>query len=156
MHDFENLSCLNTALNTGAFLCSGDNVMVASWGMIGVMWGKRVFVVPVRESRYTKEFIDKTGTFTVSVPFPHEMKDAIGFCGTRSGRDFDKWEQCSLEKVKAKVVDGYVVGGCRHYFECKVIGALPMGDMDISEVDKWYPQKDLHTFYFGEIVGEYQ
>ena len=62
MHRFDNLSCLDTALNTGAFLCSGDNVMVISWGMIGVMWGKKVFVAPVRESRYTKEFIDRLGT----------------------------------------------------------------------------------------------
>ena len=58
MNRFDDLSCLDTAFSSGAFLCSGDNVMVASWGMIGVMWGKKVFVAPVRESRYTKEFID--------------------------------------------------------------------------------------------------
>ena len=28
-------------------------------------------------------------------------------------------------------------------------------DMDISKVEKWYPTDDRHTFYFGEIVGEY-
>ena len=52
MNRFEDLSCLDTALNTGAFLCSGENVMVASWGMIGVMWGKRVFVVEIHERVY--------------------------------------------------------------------------------------------------------
>lgn len=46
MHRFDNLSCLDTALNTGAFLCSGDNVMVISWGMIGVMWGKKFLSHP--------------------------------------------------------------------------------------------------------------
>jgi hypothetical protein len=30
-----------------------------------------------------------------------------------------------------------------------------MGDMDLKDVEKWYPQKDLHTFYFGEIIEEY-
>lgn len=156
MHRFEDLSCLDTALNSGAFLCSGDNIMVASWGMIGVMWGKRVFVVPVRESRYTKEFLDKTCEFTISVPYPHEMKDAIKFCGTKSGREYDKWAECMLDKVKAKHVHSFVVGGCQKYFECKVIGVVPMGeDFDVSKVAEWYPQGDLHTFYFGEIVGEY-
>ena len=155
MHRFDNLSCLDTALNTGAFLSSGDNVMVISWGMIGVMWGKQVFVAPVRDSRYTKEFIDKSGTFTVSVPPMREMLDAVKFCGTKSGREYDKWAECSLEKVKAKRVDGFVVGGCQRYFECKVVGVVPMGDMDLKYAQKWYPQGDLHTFYFGEIVEEY-
>lgn len=155
MHRFDNLNCLDSALNTGAFLCSGDNVMVASWGFVGVMWGKRVYVVPVRESRYTKELIDVNGTFTVSVPKMGQMKEALKFCGTKSGREYEKWTTCGLDKIKAKSVDGYVVGGCQRYFECKVIGVLPMGDMDISEVEKWYPTSDLHTFYFGEIVEEY-
>ncbi len=155
MNNFDNLQCLNTALTTGAFLSSGDNVMIASWGMVGVMWGKKVFVAPVRESRYTKEFIDKTGEFCVSVPNAGEMMDAVKFCGTKSGRDFDKWQECNLEKVKAKSGQSYVVGGCQKYFECKVIGVLPMGDMDISVVGKWYPTDDKHVFYFGEIVEEY-
>ncbi len=155
MNSFDNLQCLNTALSTGAFLSSGENVMIASWGMIGVMWGKKVFVAPVRESRYTKEFIDKTGEFCVSVPNAGEMLDAVKFCGTKSGRDFDKWTECSLEKVKAKSVDAYVVGGCQKYFECKVLGVVPMGDMDLSSVAKWYPTADKHVFYFGEIVEEY-
>lgn len=102
MHRFDELSCLNTAFNTGAFLCSGDNVMTMSWGTVGVMWGKKVFVAPVRDSRFTKEFIDKLATFTVSVPGQGEMLSAIRFCGTKSGREYDKWAECSLEKVKAK------------------------------------------------------
>ena len=57
--------------------------------------------------------------------------------------------------VPAKVVGTPVVGGCAHYFECRVIGVLPMGDMDISAVEKWYPTGDKHNFYFGEIVAEY-
>lgn len=155
MNRFENLECLNSAFNNGAFLTSGDNVMVASWGFIGVMWGKKVFVAPVRNSRYTKELIDKSGVFTVSVPYQGKMADAIKFCGTKSGREYDKWIETGLEKINAKAVDSYVVGGCERYFECKVIGVLPMGDMNIAQVEKWYPTQDMHNFYFGEIVEEY-
>lgn len=154
MNRFEDLSCLDTALNTGAFLCSGENVMVASWGMIGVMWGKRVFVVPVRESRYTKEFIDETGVFTVSIPYPHDMTQAIKFCGTKSGREYDKWAECSLDKVKAKYVDSVVVGGCQKYFECKVIGVVPMGeDMDISKVENGI-RRTTDTLFISEKSWE--
>lgn len=154
MHRFDNLSCLDTALNTGAFLCSGDNVMVISWGMIGVMWGKKVFVAPVRESRYTKEFIDRLGTFTVSVPPMREMLDAVKFAARKADASTTNGRSARL-KSQSKSIDGYVVGGCQRYFECKVVGAVPMGDMDLKDVEKWYPQKDLHTFYFGEIIEEY-
>jgi len=84
------------------------------------------------------------------------MKSELAFCGTKSGRDFDKWKETGMQKVPAKVVDGVVVGGCERYFECRVIGVLPMGDMDIGQVEKWYADGDKHNFYFGEIVAEYR
>lgn len=34
------------------------NAMTASWGGMGILWGKRVAFVFVRPQRYTKEFID--------------------------------------------------------------------------------------------------
>ncbi|MCQ2603118.1 MAG: flavin reductase family protein, partial [Clostridia bacterium] len=86
----------------------------------------------------------------------------IAFCGTKSGRDFDKWKETGMTKVKAQAVDTVVVGGCAKYFECKVIAALPSDNIDLSAVEKWYPASenypsgDRHTFYFGEIVREYQ
>ncbi len=155
MHNFDDLSCLNSALNAGAFLTSGDNTMIASWGFVGVMWGKKIYIAPVRDSRYTKEIIDKTGEFTVSVPRAGEMADAIKFCGRNSGRDFDKWAECGLDKICAKSVDSFVVGGCQKYFECKVLGTMPMSTEFMQMFDKWYPTGDNHNFVFGEIVAEY-
>ncbi|MEI3229607.1 MAG: hypothetical protein V8S28_08465 [Lachnospiraceae bacterium] len=34
------------------------NAMTVSWGGLGVLWGKNVGFIFVRDSRYTKEFID--------------------------------------------------------------------------------------------------
>lgn len=155
MIKFEDCNAMNTAFNTGAFVCSGGNVMVASWGFIGTMWGKKVFVAPIRDSRFTKEKIDVTGEFTVSVPAEGAMKKEIAFCGSKSGRDFDKWKETGLKKVAARTAGGCVVGGCVKYYECKVLGVVPMGGMDLTPVAKWYATPDLHNFYFGEIVEEY-
>lgn len=48
-------------------ITSGDedkaNTMTASWGGVGVLWGSDVVYIFVRQSRYTKEFIDKQDTF---------------------------------------------------------------------------------------------
>lgn len=156
MHDFNDMDFMNQTFNRGAFITSAENTMIASWGMVGVMWNKKVYIVPVRESRYTKVFLDKTKEFTVSVPKDGTMQDEIMFCGRKSGRDFDKWKECGLEKVKAKSVNSYVVGGCQKYFECKVISAVKMGDIPEDLLNACYPDKeDLHTFYIGEIVEEY-
>ena len=155
MAKFENMDFMNNAFTTGAFVTSGDNVMVASWGFVGVMWGKKVFVAPVRDSRYTKVMLDKTGEFTVSVPAAGTMKKEIAFCGSKSGRDYDKWAETGMKKKAAKVVGTCLVEGCERYFECRVLGVLPMGDMDLSAVAEWYPTGDKHNFYFGEIVAEY-
>lgn len=156
MHNFEDMGFMNSAFNTGAFVTSGDNVMVASWGFVGVMWGKKVFVAPIRDSRYTKEMLDKTGEFTVSVPAAGTMKKELAFCGSKSGRDCDKWAETGMKKQAAKEVGTCVVAGCERYFECRVLGVLPMGNMDKSRVAQWYASGDLHNFYFGEIVAEYR
>ena len=155
MQDFSNLDYLNSALTKGAFIVSGDNVMTASWGLVGKMWGKKVYVAPIRDSRYTKEFLDKTGEFTVSVPFENQMQDELKICGTKSGRDTDQWAVANLKKVKAQEVDTVIVDGCQKYLECKVLGVVPMGDMDMSKVSDWYKTGDMHNFYFGEVVKEY-
>ena len=34
------------------------NTMTASWGAMGVMWGKNAVTVYIRPQRYTKEFVD--------------------------------------------------------------------------------------------------
>ncbi|MBP5305227.1 MAG: flavin reductase family protein, partial [Lachnospiraceae bacterium] len=42
------------------------NAMTAGWGGMGVIWGKNVVFVFVRESRYTRELMDKYDTFSVN------------------------------------------------------------------------------------------
>ena len=42
------------------------NAMTASWGGVGVLWGKNTVFCFVRDSRYTKEFIDKSDNFSLT------------------------------------------------------------------------------------------
>ena len=42
------------------------NTMTASWGGVGVMWGKNVVSVYIRPQRYTKEFVDHNDLFTIA------------------------------------------------------------------------------------------
>ena len=157
MNDFTGIDkTMQEYLNRGAFLVAGrekPNVMTVSWGMVGVMWRKKIVVVPVRESRYTKEFLDKEGEFTLSVPY-EKMSKEIAFCGSKSGRDVDKFQELGLEKVKSEKVSTCMVGGCDAYFECKVLAKIPLtADMLPDEVKEIaYKDSDYHTLYIGEVL----
>ena len=62
------------------------NTMTISWGGVGVLWGKNVAFVFVRDSRYTKELIDKNEFFSLSF-LSEKYRDALNYCGSHSGRD---------------------------------------------------------------------
>ena len=42
------------------------NTMTASWGGVGIMWGKPVATAYIRPQRYTKTFLDEQDCFTLS------------------------------------------------------------------------------------------
>jgi len=156
---FENLEeVMEHYTSTGGFLTSSFdgkiNTMTVSWGFIGYLWNKPVIIALVRPQRYTKEFLDKSESFTLSVPFG-ELKKELGTCGSKSGRDIDKSEVVNF--VKAKSVDDYIVDGCDAYFECKQILDFQMDKGLIAQniLDTVYPADDLHYIYVGEIVERY-
>ncbi len=65
------------------------NTMTASWGGLGVLWGRQVAVCFVRPTRYTYGFMERSKRFTLSF-FSRRCRSALNLCGTRSGRDVDK------------------------------------------------------------------
>ena len=104
MHEFKNMDFMESAFNSGCFVTADDNPMVCSWGFVGVMWGKKIFIAPIRECRHTYGLLEKTREFTVSVPEAGTFKKELGFCGSKSGRDYDKWAETGMEKQPAKSV----------------------------------------------------
>lgn len=128
------------------------NTMTASWGGIGVMWGKNVVYVFVRDSRYTKEFIDSEGTFSLSFPSEKYRKE-MKFLGTISGRDEDKIAEAG---VHVAYHDGipYIDEGNMIMF-CRVMSETPITREDYLDDDidtTWYANKDYHNMYIAEIT----
>ena len=145
----------------GGFLTvkNGDilNTMTIGWGGIDFMWGRGIFMVMVRKSRYTYEIIEKAADFTVSIPEDGSLNSALGFCGSKSGRDFDKFNECGLKAVPAKTVNSPVVECKGFIFECKKLLSVPMIpellDDDVKKT--FYGDNDFHTLYYGEITDYY-
>lgn len=72
------------------------NSMTASWGGVGIMWGKPVAFVFIRPQRYTKEFVDKAGTLSLTF-FDESYRKMLNYMGTTSGRDEDKMLRQDLQ-----------------------------------------------------------
>jgi flavin reductase (DIM6/NTAB) family NADH-FMN oxidoreductase RutF len=147
-------------IKEGAFLTvkAGDaiNTMTIGWAAIGYVWRKPIFMVAVRDSRHTFGIIERAADFTVSVPMT-DMKDAILFCGTKSGRDHDKFKACGLRLVGSQKTVTPVIDTPGLHFECKIVFKAPMDPAHLaSEYEAIYPQKDYHTLYFGEILDCYE
>lgn len=128
------------------------NTMTASWGGVGVMWGKNVVSVYIRPQRYTKEFVDANDTFTLSF-YDESYKKALSICGSKSGRDCDKEKEAGLTP--------YYVDGTTAFEEANMILVckkqyhqdMAQVHFDVKEnVEKWYPDHDYHTMYMAEIV----
>ncbi len=144
----------------GIFLNTAEekaNTMVIGWGGINVFWGKPVFIVPVRKSRFTHRLLEDSGEFTVSVPLDSDgdLKSVLAFCGSKSGKDYDKFEECGITPAPAKIVNTPIVGECSLHYECKVVYKQDLIPENLNKGinEKWYP--DYHTLYFGEILACY-
>lgn len=68
------------------------NTMTASWGGVGVLWGKNVATLYIRPQRYTKEFVDASDTLSLSV-LDESFRKTLNYLGTVSGRDENKIEK---------------------------------------------------------------
>ncbi len=148
-------------LAKGAFLNvtheDQDNTMTIGWGSLSYIWRKPVFMVMVRYSRHTYKMIDEAGEFTVSIPFGDHMKKELGICGSKSGRDIDKFQTCSFPKVRANKVNAPLISGCNLHYECKVLykQVLDPGALESQLSSQFYKDDDLHVLYYAEIVGTY-
>lgn len=129
------------------------NTMTASWGHMGIMWNLPVAIAWIRPQRYTFEFAEKSSHFTLSF-FTEEYRKALQFCGTKSGRDYDKAAETGLTPVATDKGNVYFQEA-RLVMECRKLYSGDLKEENFIAADlasKHYPTKDFHRFYMGEIV----
>ncbi|MCJ7687981.1 MAG: flavin reductase family protein, partial [Clostridiaceae bacterium] len=116
-----------------------------------------IFTVLVRKSRYTYDLIENSDDFTVSIPLSKDLKNALAVCGSKSGRDIDKFKECNLSLEKSKRVDTPIIGECELHYECKIVYKQEMNPQLMSKnvLESSYKDGDYHTVYYGEIVATY-
>ncbi len=148
-------------IKAGAFLTvkSGNalNTMTIGWATFGVVWSKPIMMVAVRSSRHTFGIIEAVKDFTVTVP-AGSMDKEIAYCGSKSGRDVNKFKECNLETADSLQVASPIIKTPGRHYECKIIykSAMDPAHLDKGYDVSLYPKKDYHTLYFGEILACYE
>ena len=136
------------------------NTMTASWGGFGVLWGKDVAFMFIRPSRQTRGFADANPLFTLSF-FDEKYRDALNFCGEKSGRDHDKAGETGLTPVVFgdNIAAGRAAGAVAFKEASEIVVCRKIYTQDIDPakfldpgISGFYPQPDYHRMYVGEVL----
>ena len=143
------------------------NTMAIGWGTMGVDWSLPMFIVYVRESRYTKQCLEENGEFTINVPMGELDKKIISVCGTKSGRDMDKIKELGLTLEEPIAISVPGIKELPLTLECKVLYKQQQDLSAIPEkiLNRYYPveddtlhpgsDRDYHICYYGQILKAY-
>lgn len=147
-------------IDKGAFLTveSRDqlNTMTIGWALMGICWRKPILMVAVRDSRYTFGLMEAAEDFCVSVPTT-DKRDEIFYCGTKSGRDVNKLEECGLTTRPGRQSTSPIIDVPGLHIECRIVYKNALEPALLNQgYHAIYPEKDFHTLYFGEIVACYE
>lgn len=92
--------------------------------------------VGILPSRFSHELFHRSPDFSVNIP-PKELVEESIFCGEKSGKDFDKFEETGLTAVPSKMIGSPVIEECLVNLECRKSHTFDVGD---------------HTWFIGEVM----
>lgn len=132
--------------------------MTIGWCLAGYMWNRPIFQIVVRTSRLTFSLLEEGHQFTVSLPYDRTMENELLYCGTHSGRTFEKIKGCGLTFLPSQKVDVPVVANCSLYYECKILAKQRLPIESISDEESFEDETDggYHVMFYGEIVASYE
>lgn len=111
-----------------------SNITTIAW--TGIINSEPPLVyVSIRPSRHSYSIIKNLGEFVINIP-DEKLVFAADFCGTKSGKEVDKFKEAGLTKEKAQIVKAPLIKECPINIECKLkeIKKLGSHDMFIGEI----------------------
>jgi flavin reductase (DIM6/NTAB) family NADH-FMN oxidoreductase RutF len=130
------------------------NVMTIGWGAVGTIWGKPIFIVLVRPSRFTYELMAQARDFTVNIPYA-DLKETVAYCGQVSGAEHDKFAERNIHPLEAESVRSPIIAECGLHYECRVVHTNHVLREELTDeiTIGAYPKGDFHRIYYGEILS---
>ena len=101
------------------------NIITVAW--TGTVCSSPAMVsISVRPERHSYHMIRESGEFVINLT-TEELVRAADYCGVRSGRDVDKFEEMRLTPLKASRVAAPLIGESPVNIECRVEQVLELG-----------------------------
>lgn len=113
-----------------------DNIITVAWAGT-VCTNPPMVSISVRPERYSYKMIRETGEFVINLT-TEKLAFATDYCGVRSGRDVDKFQELKLTRQKASHVGAPLIGESPVNIECRVV-----------ETREW----GSHTVFTAEVLG---
>ncbi|MEG0948740.1 MAG: flavin reductase family protein [Bacteroidales bacterium] len=131
------------------------NIITVSWTGT-ICTNPPMCYISVRPERHSYPIIKKNGEFVINLT-TKEMAFATDWCGVRSGKDYNKFEEMKLTPGKASVVSCPTIDESPVCIECRVVEIKSLGshDMFIAEVvnvqaDDKYIDPETQAFHLAK------
>ena len=105
------------------------NIITLAW-QTPVSHKPKLVAICIHKKHFSHQLIEKSKEFVINVPNRALLKQ-VHFCGTRSGRDVDKFKECGFTELEAKFVKAPLIAECIAHLECRVKKIYPGGDHSI-------------------------
>jgi flavin reductase (DIM6/NTAB) family NADH-FMN oxidoreductase RutF len=112
------------------------NIIGLSWWMF-TSWDPLMIAIAVGHKRYSHECLEHHKEFVLCFPSEGQEKDAW-MCGTKSGKNVDKFQETAFRPVHSRLVKPPMIEGSTVAYECKIVKQVETGD---------------HTTYFADVVA---
>ena len=113
--------------------------------------------ISVRPERYSYDIIRETGEFVINLT-TEKLAEAVDYCGVRSGRDTDKFQDMHLTPEPSSKIGAPMIGECPVNLECVVEKVEELGSHHMFlakvvavHVDEAYT--GLLAYSHGEYTG---
>lgn len=109
------------------------NLITLSW-MGTICSNPPMCYISVRPERHSYEIIKKNMEFVINLT-NEDMAFATDWCGVKSGRDFNKFEEMKLTPIQGDVVNAPLIQESPLSIECKVKEIIKLGSHDMFIAD---------------------
>ena len=105
------------------------NILTVAW--TGTICSDPPMVyISVRPERFSNPILKETGEFVINLT-TKKLAKAADFCGVRSGRDTDKFEEMHLTPLPGTKVAAPGIAESPVNIECRVTQVIPLGSHDM-------------------------
>ncbi|NDV66169.1 DUF4468 domain-containing protein [Bacteroides sp. 224] len=129
------------------------NMMTASWGGLGVLYGKPIATCFINPTRFTYQLMEKNDTYTFTF-YTEAYRDALKYCGSNSGKNADKVKGSGLTPITTPQ-GSKAFSEAWLIIECKKLvsqSLMPEAISDPAIKEEW-TGKQLHKMFIGEIIN---